>query len=78
MFIMGIGIAWVIFGVIMQFTMFPQMMRDIPDTIEIERFKMMFTIMRIFTIVFAATFCGLFGWIIKKLSSQSIKREFLT
>lgn len=78
MFIMGIGIAWVIFGVIMQFTMFPQMMHDIPDTIEIERFKMMFTIMRVFTIVFATTFCILFGWIIKKLSSQSIKREFLT
>lgn len=75
---MGLGIAWVAFGVIMQFTMFPQMMRDIPDTMEAERFKMVFTLMRVFMIVFAAAFFVLFGWIIKKLSSPSIKSEFLT
>lgn len=76
--IMGLGIVWIVFGVIMQFTMFPQMMRGIPETIEAERFKMMFTVMRVFMFVFAAAFCVLFGWIIKKLSSESIKREFLT
>ena len=55
---------------------FPQMMHDFPDGNEAERFHIMFTVMRIFTLVFSAAFCGLFGWIIKKLSSQSIKREF--
>lgn len=75
---MGLGIVWIVFGVIMQFTMFPQMMHDIPETIEAERFKMMFTAMRVFMFVFAAAFCALFGWIIKKLCSESIKREFLT
>jgi hypothetical protein len=78
MFIMGLGIGWVVFGVIMQFTIFPEMMHDIPDRIEFEHFKMMFTVMRVFMIVFAATFSVLFGWIIKKLSSPSIKKEFLT
>jgi hypothetical protein len=75
---MWLGIAWIVFGVFLQFTMFPQMMRDIPVGIEAERFNTMFTVMRVFTIVFSAAFCGLFGWIIKKLSSKSIKREFLT
>lgn len=76
MAIMWLGIAWIVFGVIMQFTMFPQMMPDLPDGIEAERFNTMFTVMRVFTLVFSAAFCGLFGWIIKKLSSKSIKREF--
>jgi len=57
---------------------FPQMMHDIPDSIEFEHFKMMFTVMRDYMIVFAVTFSVLFGWIIKKLSSPSIKIEFLT
>jgi hypothetical protein len=78
MVIMWLGIAWIVFGVILQFTMFPQMMNDFPDGVEDERFNTMFTVMRIFMIVFSASFCGLFGWIIKKLSSKSIKREFLT
>lgn len=77
MVIMWLGIAWVIFGVIMQFTMFPQMMQDFPDGNEAERFHTMFTVMRIFMLLFSAAFCGLFGWIIKRLSSKSIKREFL-
>lgn len=78
MVIMWLSIAWIVFGVIMQFTLFPQMMHDFPDGNEAERFHIMFTIMRIFTLAFSAAFCGLFGWILKKLSSQSIKREFLT
>ncbi len=77
MVIMGLGIAWTVFGVTMQFTMFPKMMSDIPDTMEADRFKMMFMVMHVFTLIFAAAFCGVFGWIIKKLSSESIKSEFL-
>jgi len=77
MVIMWFGIAWIIFGVIMQFTMFPQMMHDFPDGNEAERFHMMFTVMQILMLVFSAAFCGLFGWIIKRLSSESIKHEFL-
>lgn len=76
MVIMWLGIAWIVFGVIMQFTMFPQMMHDFPNGTEAERFKTMFMVMRIFMLVFSVSFCGLFGWIIKKLSSKSIKREF--
>jgi heme/copper-type cytochrome/quinol oxidase subunit 2 len=77
-FILALGIAWVVFGVTMQFTIFPKMMHDVPDFNGSERFKFMFTFMRIFIAVFAAAFCGLFAWIIKKLSSQPIKSEFLS
>jgi hypothetical protein len=77
MTIMWLGIAWIVFGVTMQFTLFPQMMRDFPDSMETERFNIMFTVMRVFMLIFAAAFCGIFGWIIKKLSSKSIKREFI-
>jgi hypothetical protein len=78
MVIMWLSIAWIVSGVIMQFTMFPQMMQDFSDGNEAERFHLMFNVMRIFMLAFSAAFCGLFGWIIKKLSSESIKREFLT
>jgi hypothetical protein len=77
MIIMGLGIAWVVFGVLMQFTMFPNMANEIPDAMEADRFKLMFTIMRIFMVVFSTAFCVLFGWIIKRLSSAKIKREFI-
>ena len=77
MMIMGLGIAWTVFGFFMQFAMFPQIMHDIPDSAEAERFRMMITTMRVFMLVFAAAVCGLFGWIIKKLSSETIKSEFL-
>ena len=78
MIIMGLGIAWTAFGVFMQFTMFPQMMNGIADTAGADRFRMMYTVMRVFSLVFAAALCCLFGWIIKKLSSKTIKSEFLT
>jgi hypothetical protein len=78
MIIMGLGIAWTVFGVSMQFMMFPQMMRDFPDSADADQFRMMFTVMRVFTFVFAAAVCCLFGWIIKKLSSRTIKSEFLS
>ena len=76
MVMMWLGIAWIVFGVIMQFTMFPQMMHDFPVGAEADRFNTMFAVMRVFMLVFSAAFCGLFGWIIKKLSSKAIKAEF--
>jgi hypothetical protein len=76
--IMSLGIAWIVFGVFMQFTMFPDMSGEMSDMMEASKMKMMFTIMRIFMVVFSAAFCVLFGWIIKKLMSPSIKQEFQT
>ncbi len=41
-----------------------------------DEFETMFIIMRIFMLVFTIGMSGLFGWLIKKLLSKSIKNEF--
>lgn len=73
---MSLGIAWMLFGVAMQFTMFPTEL-EIPDEELTSRFNLMFNIMRAFMLIMAAGFCFLFGWIIRRLISPPIKAEFL-
>ena len=74
--IMGLGIGWNVFGLIMQ----NSMMAVIPDfsfaEMETPIFIMM-TIMKIVTFVFVVSFSYLFGWLIYKLTSPKIKAEFV-
>jgi flagellar biogenesis protein FliO len=42
-----------------------------------ESFEMTWKVMIAFTVVIALGFAGLFAWIVKRLVSQDIKREFL-
>ncbi len=71
--IMSLGIIWNIFAIIMQYIMFASPpIETIPP-----EFESMMTIMKIATLIMATTFCVLFGWIIKKLSSAKIKAEFV-
>jgi hypothetical protein len=74
--VMSLGIAWMLFGVAMQFTMFPSG-AEIPDDEFASRFNLMFNIMRAFMLIMATGFCFLFGWIIRRLISPPIKAEFL-
>jgi hypothetical protein len=73
---MSLGIAWMLFGVAMQFTMFPTGLQ-IPNEELTSRFNLMFNIMHAFMLIMAAGFCFLFGWIIRRLISPPIKAKFL-
>jgi hypothetical protein len=76
MVIMGFGICWNIFSLVLQnlmFTSFP----DFPQGEMSSQFNTMMNVMKIFTFVFAVGLSYLFGWIIYKLSSFKIKNEFI-
>jgi len=76
--LMSLGILWNILGVVMQFSMFSFM--PIPEEAPNQftaQFTTIMTIMKIFTIVMAVGISILFGWIIKKLTSDKIKSEFI-
>lgn len=80
--LMALGIAWNIGGVIFQNLFFQGMQSEMtnmpPDARQFEaQFESMMVVMRMFSILLALAFTVLFGWIIKKLASAKIKREFL-
>lgn len=73
--IMGLGICWNLFSLVLQnlmFTSFP----DFPHGEMSSQFNTMMNVMKIFTFIFAVGISYLFGWIIYKLSSFKIKNEF--
>jgi len=56
----------------------PEMTNMPADTLQFEaQFESMMIVMRVFSILIALAFSILFGWIIKKLSSANIRKEFL-
>jgi hypothetical protein len=73
--VMGLGICWNIFALIIQ----NWMMASMPDfpfaEMETPLFIIM-TIMKIVTFVFVVAFSYLFGWLIYKLASPKVKAEF--
>lgn len=76
MVILGLGICWNIFSLVLQnlmFTSFP----DFPHGEINSQFNTMMNVMKIFSFVFAVGISYLFGWIIYKLSSFNIKKEFI-
>jgi hypothetical protein len=76
MVIMGLGICWNIFSLVLQnlmLTSFP----DIPHGEMSSQFNTMMNVMKAFTFVFVVGISYLFGWIIYKLSSFKIKNEFI-
>lgn len=77
---MGLGIAWNVFGLVMQHVMlstFP--LSTVPGT-EMEavaaEFQSIKTVMQVFTLAMAVGMSVLFGWIIKRLVSPQIRAEF--
>ena len=76
--LMGLGVVWNLLGLAMPFFM-TSLVPDIPvegQTELADNFKLMWTIMMGFTVVMCLAFAALFGWIIKRLVAEDIKREF--
>ena len=77
--IMALGIVWNLGGLLWMYFMFPsmpQMPANAPSDFG-DHFDVMWKVMMGFSVVIALAFAGLFGWIIKRLVSLEIKREFL-
>ena len=76
--IMGLGILWNIAGMILPFIMYSSMSpmpSHTPADIR-DNFELMRKVMTAFAVLMALAFTGLFGWIMKRLMSPGMKREF--
>jgi len=77
--IMALGILWNVASVALPFFIFssmPPVPAHTPSDFK-DSFDIMWKVMTAFTVLIAVTFACLFGWIIKRLVSHEIKREFL-
>jgi len=77
--IMALGIVWNLASVALPFFMFasiPPVPEHAPPDFR-DSFDIMWKVMTAFTVLIAVAFVCLFGWIIKRLVSGEIKREFL-
>jgi len=70
--LMAIGIAWNIAGVVLMFFLFWTFADMVPG----ENAGFMFKVMLAFNTFIVAAFVFLFSWIIKRLVSEEIRREF--
>jgi hypothetical protein len=76
--IMALGIAWNLAAIAMPFfisSSFPPLPEHAPVEFR-DRFDLMWKVMTVFTSIMALAFSVLFAWIIKRLVSDQIKREF--
>jgi hypothetical protein len=77
--ILVLGIVWNLGGLAAMFFVFsstPPMPDQAPADFR-DGFDIMWKVIMGFSVVIALVFAGLFGWIIKRLVSLEIKREFL-
>jgi hypothetical protein len=76
--LMGLAIAWQPLGLALQSAMIPSFdapLAGAPAGIE-AGFRTMTIVIRIFSAVVALAFCGVFGWIVKRLLAADIRAEF--
>jgi NADH:ubiquinone oxidoreductase subunit 6 (subunit J) len=76
--IMGVGVLWNVAGVVLPFLIFSSF--TMPEGAPADfrgQHDLMMKVMTAFTILIAVAFAGLFVWIIKRLVSNDIKREFV-
>lgn len=76
--LMALGIAWNVAGVLLQRLMLagmPMLPENMPPDFR-NYFETMMSAMQIFGVIFALGFCVLYGWIIVRLMSAKVRREF--
>jgi hypothetical protein len=77
--ILALGIVWNLGGMAVQYSLFSSL-PGIPDNAPEEfqdRFDFFAKAIMVFSLFFAVGISGLFGWIIKRLVSSDIRREFV-
>ena len=73
--LMFLGIVWNLCGLAVQFKLYEELVRLSAQTLPLE-FEAMIVVMKSFSLIMAVGFSGLFGWIIRKLTSPPIRAEF--
>ncbi|MGE4545945.1 MAG: hypothetical protein AB7D06_17795 [Pedobacter sp.] len=74
--LMSLGILWNLGGLVMQFTMFSSM-PEMANQTALPGFEKVMLIMKVASTIMVLAISTLFAWIIKKLSSSTIKAEFV-
>jgi hypothetical protein len=74
-FIMLLAIAWQVFGFVSQWFITPGL-PDVPRSVG-QNLRLVIMFARVFSFFITSGFCFLFGWIIYKLTSEKIRREFI-
>ena len=75
--LMALGVVWNIAGVVMMFFFFSSFGDvAVANQPAAEHFDVIFKVMLAFNCLMVAGFIWLFGWIIKRLVSEDIRREF--
>ena len=75
--LMSFGIAWNVFGLVLQFTMFSSSNEFTGGQAPPPEFQNMMQFMKIASIIMVVAISALFGFVIKKLCSKKIKTEFI-
>jgi len=76
---MAFGVFWNLVSAVMPFYLrglIPETSQGQADSFD-QQFKLMWQIMTAFTVVMCLVFTGLFVWLIRRLMSADIKREFV-
>ena len=77
--ILMLGVLWNLAGAVIpyfMFSSFPPIPEGVPGEFR-DNFELIAKIMMGFMVVMAIAFAALFGWIVKRLLSDDIRREFL-
>ena len=77
--LMGCGIAWNVAVVVLQYPLLSSLMPRVPEDAPAEfqsHFEWMRSVMMASSTIVAIAFTTLFGWIIRRLLSSTIRREF--
>ena len=75
--LMSLGIAWNVFGTVIQFTIFNSMPEFTGSEAPPAEFENMMQIIKISSVIMVIAISSLFGFIIKKLCSKRIRSEFV-
>lgn len=75
--ILALGIAYMVFATGLGFFMSAWMTAEDAGPMEAP-FKGMMVVMHVFMVVFCVGLCGVLGWIIKRLTSDKTRREFVS
>src|SRR5262245_61932242 len=73
--LMGLGIAWMLLSIGIQHSILSSLPQHSTDQFD-SHFQTMVLYMQIFSVIMAVGFTIVFGWIIRKLTSETIRQEF--
>lgn len=75
MAILCLGMAWQVVGVVWQFSAFSDITGSFDASAAAQQELAAIRVIQVSTLLFVAVLLGLFGWVVKRLSSDEVKAE---